>query len=281
MSDGMRFRWLGTAGVELECDGERLLIDPYLSRVPFRFIFFGRPVSNRQLIRSRLSEARAVLVTHPHFDHLMDVPVVCRELGANAYGSANAAALLLAHHVPSEKIHIVRPGDKLQEGPFSVEVFPGEHARAAGGVPYAGSLPKRLTPPLRLRDFRMDEIYSYRVSAGGVSILLWNTPDPEHAAAADALVLTSARKPSEWKGVIVKVGPKMVLPIHWDDFFSPLDRPLLPMMAPPRLGDRLFRRMDPEEFAHSLNQFLSDGMVCIPEIFHSIEINPSGNHSIG
>jgi hypothetical protein len=49
------------------------------------------------------------------------------------------------------------------------------------------------------------------------------------------------------------------------------------MMAPPRRGDRPFRRMDPQEFARTSESFLPHGLVCIPEIFHSIELNPSNN----
>jgi L-ascorbate metabolism protein UlaG (beta-lactamase superfamily) len=270
MSEGLRFRWLGAAGVELECGGERLLVDPYFSRVPFRYIFFSRPSPKRELVLRHLSPARAVLVTHPHFDHLMDVPVVCREYGATAYGSANAAALLVAHNVPSEQIRIVQPGEKFEEGPFIVEVFSGEHGSVGGIVPYTGTLPARLKPPLRLQDYRMDYMYSYRISAGGISLLLWNTPDPVLATAADALVISASRRPFEWRDVIAKVKPNVVILIHWDDFFSPLHRPLRPMMAPPHLGDRLFRRMDPQEFGRSLESFLTDGKVCIPELFQTM-----------
>jgi L-ascorbate metabolism protein UlaG (beta-lactamase superfamily) len=272
MPDGMNFRWLGAAGVELECGGELLLVDPYLSRVPFRYIFFGTPHPNRELGLRHLSPARAVLVTHPHFDHLMDVPTVCRELGATAYGSPNASALLLAHGISSSKIRIIHPGDNFQEGPFSVDVFSGEHNRIAGIIPHIGPLPKQLNPPLKLSDFRMDCMYSYRVSAGGESILLWNTLSPAGAPAADVLVITASHRPEAWRSVVAKVKPKAAIVIHWDDFFSPLEHPLRPMLAPPRLGEGLLRRMDPHEFAHSLETIFPEEKIYIPDIFQSVEL---------
>ncbi len=273
MPDGMNFRWLGAAGVELEYGGERLLVDPYLSRVPFRYIFFGRPHPNRELVLRHLSPARTVLITHPHFDHLMDVPTVCRDLGATAYGSSNASVLLLAHGISYSKIQIIHPGNNFQEGPFSVEVFSGEHNRIAGIIPHTGRLPKQLNPPLKLSDFRMDCMYSYRVSAGGQSVLLWNTPSPEGAPAADVLVITASRRPEAWRSVVAKVKPKAVILIHWDDFFSPLERPLRPMLAPPRLGERLIRWMDPHEFARGWVTTFPEGRIYIPDIFQSVEIN--------
>jgi L-ascorbate metabolism protein UlaG (beta-lactamase superfamily) len=276
MPDGMRFRWLGAAGVELESGGERLLVDPFFSRVPFRYLLFGRPVPDRERILRHLSPARAVLVTHPHYDHLMDVPVICREYGAAAYGSANTAAILSAHEIPSTIIHTIKPGDSFTEGPFSVEVFSGTHGPIAGVVPYTGSIPRRLKQPLRLQDYRMDWMLSFRVSAGGISVLFWNTPSPANAPAADALVITLSRSPLRWKDVIARVEPNVVFPIHWDDFFAPLSRPLRPMLAPPRWGDRPFRRMDPIKFAKESEKFLPRGRVCIPELFHTFELAPSG-----
>jgi hypothetical protein len=135
-----------------------------------------------------------------------------------------------------------------------------------------GRLPKQLNPPLKLSDFRMDCMYSYRVSAGGQSILFWNTPSPEGAPAADVLVITASRRPEAWRSVIAKVKPKAVILIHWDDFFSPLERPIRPMLAPPRLGEELFRRMDPHEFAHSLETIFPEEKINVPDIFQSVEI---------
>ena len=267
----MRFRWLGAAGVELESGGERLLVDPFLTRVPLRYLFFGRPKTNQELLFRHLSPARTVLITHPHFDHLMDVPDVCRALGATAYGSPNAGALLLAHGVPSGKIHMVRAGDKFQEGPFSVDVYSGEHTRVAGIIPHTGILPRKLNPPIPLSAFRMDAMYSFRIASAGQSVLLWNTPAPAGAPAADVLVLTASRPARAWRGVIAKVKPKVVVIIHWDDFFSPLSKPLRPMLAAPSWGDRFLRRMDPHEFAHSMETFNPESKVFIPEIFKSVE----------
>lgn len=275
MSEEVSFRWLGAAGVELEIEGQRLLADPYLSRFPLRNIFFGRPNPRREQILRHLLPARAVLVTHSHFDHLMDVPVVCRELGATAFGSPNTSAILLALGVPPEKIRTVFPGGRFAEGPFSVEVFRAKHGPIAGIVPYVGAIPKRLHPPLRLSEYRMDFIYSYRISAGGVSFLLWNTPDSAEAPESDVLAIVPSRSASTWSDLVAKVRPKVIIPIHWDDFFCGLDRPLRPMWAPPRLGARLFQRMDPAVFARALQALFPESKVVVPVIFTSMEFGSS------
>lgn len=265
----LRLRWLGAAGIELDYSGVRLLVDPFLSRVPFRNLFFGRPRPKADLIKSNLLSSQAVLVTHPHFDHLMDVPVICCEYGATVYGSPHTQAILLAYGVPPGQIRVVNPEDSFTEGPFSVEVFRGTHGKIAGILPHAGALPARLNPPLRLRDFRMDRMYSYRIVAGGISVLLWNTPEPADAPRADILLITPSRNSSTWTGVIDQVRPKAIVPIHWDDFFSPLDRPLRPMLAPPRLGGRLFQYMDPWKFIREIAVTFPSVTGIIPEILKS------------
>lgn len=32
-----------------------------------------------------------------------------------------------------------------------------------------------------------------------------------------------------WREIVTTVGARKVIPIHWDDFFRPLDRPLVPL----------------------------------------------------
>ena len=83
-------------------------------------------------------------------------------------------------------------------------------------------------------------------------------------------MITASRRPEAWRSVAAKVNSKAVILIHWDDFFSPLGRPLRPMLAPPRLGEGLFRRMDPHEFAHSLETIFPEEKIYIPDIFQSV-----------
>jgi L-ascorbate metabolism protein UlaG (beta-lactamase superfamily) len=266
MIDGLRFRWLGTAGIELEFRGGRILIDPYLSRFPLRYAVFGRPAARRDLVARYVSPARAVLVSHSHFDHLADVPAVCREFGSVAYGSPNTCAILRAHGVPAEQIRTVQAGDAFTAGSFEIRLFAGEHGRMLGLLPYTGALPARLTPPLRLSDYRMDSMLSFHIRSPEGSILIWNGPPRADVPRADALFycpLWGARACAE---IARSARVRDVVPVHWDDFFSPLDRPLRALVAPPGWRSPWIRRMDPTVFARSVNQFLPEVRVVITTV---------------
>src|SRR5258707_12404259 len=90
MDTTVGMRWLGVAGIELSVDGRTLLIDPFVSRPPARRLWAGRVASDGALVAEKVPRGAVVLVTHAHWDHIMDVPEVARRTGAPVYGSPNA-----------------------------------------------------------------------------------------------------------------------------------------------------------------------------------------------
>jgi L-ascorbate metabolism protein UlaG (beta-lactamase superfamily) len=89
----------------------------------------------------------------------------------------------------------------------------------------------------------MAECYSLLVEHSGRSVLVQSSAGYRSAAlagwTADVAYLgvgTLGRQPEShrqayWREVTEAVGARRVLPIHWDDFWRPLDRPLVPMPA--------------------------------------------------
>ncbi len=80
----MRIRWLGWAGVEIEADGERVVIDP-LRDAAATFAWLGKqgpPVPLPEVVPAQPG-ASAGLVTHLHRDHA-DAAALAAALGAGA-----------------------------------------------------------------------------------------------------------------------------------------------------------------------------------------------------
>src|SRR5207249_5512425 len=94
MRNSVSFRWLGVAGVELTANGRTLAIDPFFSRPPFKRYLFGPISPDRTLVREKLTCCDYVLVSHAHWDHVMDVPEVALHTGALTFGSPNTCRLL-------------------------------------------------------------------------------------------------------------------------------------------------------------------------------------------
>jgi ribonuclease J len=76
---------------------------------------------------------RALILTHGHEDHIGAVPFLLSELNIPVYGTAFTLALVerrLEEHesVENVKFHKVKPGDKVEIGPFSIEFIHVTHS---------------------------------------------------------------------------------------------------------------------------------------------------------
>src|SRR5687768_3498919 len=61
---GLELAWLGTAGFRLTYEGQHLLIDPYLTRLPFRDLVRRRVVAADVARLAALPDPVAILVGH-------------------------------------------------------------------------------------------------------------------------------------------------------------------------------------------------------------------------
>ena len=270
MTDSVSFRWLGVVGTELRANDQTLLVDPYFTRIPMRRLWFGRVEPDHGLIAEKIRASDFVLITHAHFDHIMDVPDVVHNTGAAALGSANACRLLAAYGVSEEQAREIKAGDKLNLKDFEVEVFRSQHMRTPGFSPgRLSSVPK---PPLRARDYRMDENFSFLISIGGYRMLTDPGERPGAAPPADILLVFPYRNEAYYKSLLPLVQPKVVIPTHWDDFFRPLSKPLRPLIQPPK-GPRIsLRRINLTAFGRMIERISPETKVFVPDIFHTYDL---------
>jgi L-ascorbate metabolism protein UlaG (beta-lactamase superfamily) len=254
------FRWLGVAGIELRVRQRVLLIDPFLTRPPLHRLLSGRVEPNRTLLAEQVQQAEVVLVTHPHWDHLLDVAAIAESTGAFVVGSLNTCRIVAAHGLPSHQIRQVDVGEHLTLGIFHVDVLPGSHGRTPIDWLINGRLPQHMQPPLRLRDYRMDQCFSFRIEADGLRLL----DCPAVCVAADVLTVGTDVPLATLERLLGRVCPRVVIPVHWDNLFRPLAKGVRPILGPPATWLPPFRRMDPREFARLVARLAPDTRVLVP-----------------
>ncbi len=279
------FRWLGAAGIDLQVNGQILAIDPFFTRPPLRSLWFGKAQPDQAMIEKWIRKYDYILISHPHYDHLMDVPVVLEKTGALALGSENACRIMRLLGAADKQVRRIETGDRITLGQFQVEAIASRHIRLPGFGP--GPLKEGLHPPLRLRDYRMDSSFSFLILAGARRLLVWTSALTEPAPQADVLFLSLTGTRAYLKDLLSKVQPGVVVPTHWDDFFRPLSRPIRPSFEPPRLAIPPVRRKDMDAFRSTIGEIAPGAKTIIPEIFHSYPLtgcdpggcNPEGREA--
>ncbi|MEV7328933.1 MBL fold metallo-hydrolase [Micromonospora sp. NPDC093244] len=257
------FRWWGTAGWRVDIGDRTVLVDPYLSRIDTG-LFTGAfttdtPLTVRpDVIDPRVDRAMTVLVTHTHWDHFMDVPYIAGRTGARVFGTLTAYHLGLAYGVPSTQLSSVKGGEVLDFGDHTVEVVGSLHSRnpsyslAFPGVRVSqpprpatiADLPEGDTLGYLLRVERGPSVYFTGASDVAERNLTGLAPDVAMVAMQNATT-TGDYLPRLLAGLDY---PKVVVPVHFDNFETPLENP--PPVAPTdraRLDDMIaaVRRISP------------------------------------
>jgi L-ascorbate metabolism protein UlaG (beta-lactamase superfamily) len=234
-AQGVRVTYLGTNGYLFEASDSTILIDPYFSRVGLAPVALNIPTKpNIQRINAGMNRLPkwidAILVTHGHFDHLLDVPEIARRTGASVIGSPTSCYLVQAVGLPLAKTFPVLPGDSVRFRNARVHVLPAVHDRILGIMPFPGvqtRVPRN--PPRRPSDWVCGEPLAFLIEIGGkriyvdaggtVAALPSPTVDPVDLAILGVYLRASR---SRVLPALRKLQPRYFLPSHQDNFFRPL-----------------------------------------------------------
>ena len=124
-NDQVVLKYLGAAGWVISDGTTTILIDPY-TRPAYGWGDVATP--DVGAIDSHIQRADFVLVTHTHYDHVLDVPHIALKTGAAVVGTESTENVMRAYGVPEEQLITVRGGEDYQFGSFSLKVIPSIHS---------------------------------------------------------------------------------------------------------------------------------------------------------
>jgi L-ascorbate metabolism protein UlaG (beta-lactamase superfamily) len=234
---GLELTWLGVSGYRLSYEGVSIFVDPYVSRVPLRAFVLRRRTLPDPVMVERYATApgtvAGVLVGHTHFDHAVDAPAIARRHGAQAYGSASLARLMRLHGLGELAVEVF-PHRPYELGPFVVRFVPSRHSKLLFGrkVPMDGELTCEHLQGLAPTTYKCGAVYGIRIDIAGISIYHQGSADLNDGELRDgpvdvflAGVAGRSVTPHYWQRILPKLDPRVVVPTHYDNFFSPLGRP--------------------------------------------------------
>jgi L-ascorbate metabolism protein UlaG (beta-lactamase superfamily) len=239
------FRWFGTAGWRIDIGARTVLVDPYLSR--YRTGLFdgamdpATPLTvDTATVDAHTGRPETVLVTHSHWDHFNDVPHIATTTGARVLGTLTTYQLGLASGIPAAQLGPLKGGEVLDFGDYTVEAVGSLHSRNAG---YSVGIPGvRLSQPPRpatVADLPEGDTLAYLLTVrDGPSVFFMGASDfvarnvdgmrPDIAMVA----MASSTATHEYVPRLLEAlgRPAVVVPVHWDNFETPLTNP--PAVAP-------------------------------------------------
>lgn len=282
VSDGaVEVHFLGTGGIYLRTANATLLADPFFSNPSLWRLLPGVATSsNEPIIRQRmgrlpdLDHLEAILVTHSHYDHAMDLPFIMANYarGVPVYGSPSLATLLKPLDNPqvmSLADMVIDPDGSAARwttlGPrLRFATIAAEHLDHLPFIKYAGGEAREDDElPKGLWNWKEGATYSFLIDVldanGAPQWRIFFMPSAARGKAGfpprtildehkvDLAVIGSTQLPMApgWPQELLDwLDPDAVMLVHWDDFFdnnASLRPPLVPMFSPGQLARRINR----------------------------------------
>jgi L-ascorbate metabolism protein UlaG (beta-lactamase superfamily) len=242
--------YMGAAGWRITDGTTVILIDPYLSRIlgpppPLAPPYSRLPGDTRAVygwndvavpdvaaIDAHVPRADFVLVTHTHYDHVLDVPHIALKTHAAVIGTESTENIMRAYSVPEEKLITVRGGEDYDFAVFSVKVIPSLHSPLDHKRYFSSeTAPPGMKAPLTLLQMHPEGgTLAYLIRFRGHKILVFggmNYIEREIEGLEPDVVLVGAassrKEIYDYSGRLMRDlhFPPLVLPTHWDNFFAP------------------------------------------------------------
>jgi L-ascorbate metabolism protein UlaG (beta-lactamase superfamily) len=245
-------RYLGTAGWEITNGTKTILVDPYLSRVngpappgggaghpiagDTRRVYKWTDIATPDIaaIDAHIQQADFVLVTHTHYDHILDVPHIALKTHATVIGTESTENVMRAYGVPEEQLITVRGGEDYQFQGFSLRVIPSIHSPLDHKHYFSSATaPPGMKAPLTLAQIHPEGgTLAYLIRFPEHQILAFggmNYIEREIVGLEPDVVLMGAgasrKEIYDYAGRLMRDlrYPAVVLPTHWDNFLVPYE----------------------------------------------------------
>jgi L-ascorbate metabolism protein UlaG (beta-lactamase superfamily) len=184
------------------------------------------------LLRLKGNSLHGVVVSHSHFDHCLDAPYFARETGALLVGSESTLNAGRGAGLTGKYLRKAVPGETINIGTFAIKFIESIHGPAfLGRVPYPGEIDKPLIPPRPARDYKLGDTYAIMISHPSGTVVHHGSagfiPGMYEGIKADVVLLGIAGRgdtEAYLQNVPLKLGAKLIIPIHFDNFFIPLEK---------------------------------------------------------
>ena len=272
----MKVTYLGTTMLLFDDGQDQILFDCHITRPSIPVYAMGKlrtneVVADRVISQFRIDRLRAMFISHSHHDHVMDAPYFVKKCGSRIYGTESTLNVARGGDVPEDMLVRFEADHNYQIGKFKVNVMSSLHSKPSFFNNDLGmTIDEPLRQPAPKKLYREGGSYDFLVEHDNKKILIRPSynfiPGQLDGIRADVLFLAIAglskddpqHKQQFFAETVEKVEPKVVIPLHWDNFFTPLYGPIVGL---PKLFEFTGKSM------HELAEGCADrGVPCIVQM---------------
>ena len=239
----MKITYFGTTTLLFDDGKDQILFDCHFTRPSLKKYITGSEASDTALIddllkKHHVDRLRAIFISHTHHDHVMDAPYTANMTGAVIYGSSSAMNVARGGNVMEHQMVEFLANASYTIGDYRITVIPSLHSKPTILNNDLGeTIDAPLVQPARLRDYKEGGSYDFYVETPEKTYMIRPSFNYiEHQMdeyKADVLFLgvaglAKADEQTEqtfFAETAGKLQPKLIIPVHWDNFFSRLDEP--------------------------------------------------------
>ncbi len=241
----LKVTFFGTTVLLFDDGKDQILFDAHFTR-PHIQKFFKKEVvrtdtalCDRIIKEHNINRLKAIFVSHTHHDHVMDVSYFANRCGARVYGSKSARNVALGGHVKASHIEVFEEGNCYTVGDYKITVMKALHSKP---TIINDNLGEEITEPLYqptiLQSYKEGGSYDFYVEHGDKKILIHPScnyiegklegieADTVFLGVAGITKMDDVETKAFFKETVETINAKLVIPVHWDNFFSPLEKPI-------------------------------------------------------
>jgi L-ascorbate metabolism protein UlaG (beta-lactamase superfamily) len=273
-ADGaVKVTFLGTTSLLFDDGKTQLMIDGFFTR-PTLKQFAGKietdtNVADAALKKANVTRLKALFVTHSHEDHALDSTYVINKTGAMLYGSGSTLNIARGAGLDEEHMSLFWPGKELTFGEFKVTVLNSKHSPPSASNDDIGHIITQPLPQPALGPKYVEGgSYDFLIKHGNGVIYVKPSANWIDGAMddfrADVLFLSTATlgvqdanfQNTYYAESVSKIRPRLVIPVHWDNFLLPFSEPIEilgpPLDAGPAGFDFLIGRLNKDNIQFGL-----------------------------
>lgn len=226
-------RFMGATAILIDDGTSAVMTDPFFTRDSLLRLIPRRiePDENRwdaAMTCAAVDSLSGVLVTHAHYDHILDAPAVANRFRTTMFGSESSRAVAVAQEAHGEAI---TAGQIFAVGAYKVTAIATRH-----GFPrfFPGRVRSIGRRQAHFSRYREGDIFSFLIEHRSIRIIVHPgtefLPEQYRRIRADVVFMSTAwlqlRSPAfarqYFHAVVSETGARLIIPVHWDNLFSPL-----------------------------------------------------------